>query len=127
MTTPPYLQQQLDHLDEKIKEAQASLADPDLKQLAQEEIANLEAQKKALLASFSPTADSEGNAGASLDFRPAIIEIRAAAGGDEAKIWADDLTRMYTRFCDIAGFTYQLIDDGIIKKKSGNSWHNKPG
>ena len=33
-----------------------------------------------------------------LDFRTVIMEIRQGVGGDEAKIWAEDLTRMYTRY-----------------------------
>jgi peptide chain release factor 1 len=37
----------------------------------------------------------------------AIIEIRPAAGGDEAKIWADDLRRMYLRFGEKQGWKTQ--------------------
>jgi len=45
----------------------------------------------------------------------AIIEIRSAAGGDEAKIWADDLLRMYLRFAERQGWKNQIIDKGIIR------------
>ncbi|MFH0863946.1 MAG: peptide chain release factor-like protein [Candidatus Gottesmanbacteria bacterium] len=44
-----------------------------------------------------------------------IIEIRGAAGGDEAKIWADDLVRMYTRYAQAQGWKVELIDQGTIK------------
>lgn len=44
------------------------------------------------------------------DDRDALIEIRAAAGGDEAAIWAGDLARMYTRFAEREGFKTELMD-----------------
>lgn len=47
----------------------------------------------------------------------AILEIRGAAGGDEAKIWADDLLRMYTRFATTQGWKADLIGDGVFRVK----------
>lgn len=45
----------------------------------------------------------------------AILEIRGATGGDEAKIWARDLLRMYLRFAQSQGFKVQILDEGVIK------------
>lgn len=45
----------------------------------------------------------------------AIIETRPGTGGDEAKIWADDLLRMYTRYAHSQGWKVYSIDDGVIK------------
>lgn len=44
-----------------------------------------------------------------------ILEIRPAAGGDEAKIWANDLARMYTRFANSERWQVSEIDNGVIK------------
>lgn len=44
-----------------------------------------------------------------LDDRPAIIEIRAGTGGDEAAIFAADLYRMYTRFAERRGWRIEMI------------------
>ncbi len=44
-----------------------------------------------------------------------IIEIHGAAGGDEAKIWADDLTRMYTRYALTQGWKVEPLGQGTIK------------
>ena len=44
-----------------------------------------------------------------------IMEIRGAAGGDEAKIWAEDLLRMYLRFAEKQGWKTQIISKGIIR------------
>src|SRR4030043_1737159 len=50
----------------------------------------------------------------------AIIEIRGAAGGDEAKIWADDLLRMYLRFGEKQGWKSQIISRGVIRLQGAN-------
>lgn len=44
-----------------------------------------------------------------------ILEIRPGTGGEEAKIWTEDLLRMYTRFANFCGFKVIQIDEGIIK------------
>jgi len=44
-----------------------------------------------------------------LDDRPAIVEIRAGTGGDEAAIFAADLLRMYTRFAERRGWRTEMI------------------
>jgi peptide chain release factor 1 len=44
-----------------------------------------------------------------LDDRPAIVEIRAGTGGDEAAIFAADLFRMYTRFAERRGWRVEMI------------------
>ena len=45
----------------------------------------------------------------------AIIEIRPAAGGDESRIWASDLLRMYMRFAQVQNWKAVLVDGGTIK------------
>lgn len=44
-----------------------------------------------------------------------ILEVRGAAGGSEAKIWAADLLRMYLRFSQSQGFKTQLLDEGVLR------------
>lgn len=46
-----------------------------------------------------------------------IIEIRPAAGGEEAKIWAHDLLRMYTRFANFQNWKVEQIDDLALRIK----------
>ena len=41
----------------------------------------------------------------------AILEIHAGAGGTEAQDWAEMLERMYLRFCDRRGFSYDIMDE----------------
>ncbi|MBI4990914.1 PCRF domain-containing protein, partial [Candidatus Gottesmanbacteria bacterium] len=51
-----------------------------------------------------------------------ILEIRGATGGDEAKIWAADLLRMYSRFATFKGWQTLLLDDGVLKIKGPNAY-----
>src|SRR3990167_2763423 len=47
----------------------------------------------------------------------AIIELRGGTGGDEAKIWAADLLRMYLRYCSFLGWKIEQLNDLTIKIK----------
>lgn len=51
-----------------------------------------------------------------------IMEIRGAAGGDEAKIWAEDLLRMYFRFAEKQGWKTQIITKGVIHIQGLNAY-----
>lgn len=51
-----------------------------------------------------------------------ILEIRGATGGDEAKIWANDLLRMYSRFAAIKSWQTVLLDEGVIKIKGPGAY-----
>jgi peptide chain release factor 1 len=118
MNQNPY-QNQIKQLEAKIKENKELLDDPELRILAKEELTKLNKQKKSLKkaakeyeealkeqeeAKKDPTKKSA-----------AILEIRAGAGGDEAKIWAADLMRMYLRYSQNKGLKAKIIDDLVIK------------
>jgi peptide chain release factor 1 len=88
------------------KEIINSGADAELSSLAQSELSDLEGKKakceeeiKFLLLPKDPN-----------DNKNAIMEIRAGTGGEEAALFANDLFRMYTRFCEKKGWKYELID-----------------
>jgi len=50
----------------------------------------------------------------------AILEIRGATGGDEAKIWAGDLARMYTKFAQKKGWRVSSLGENVLKIKGEN-------
>ncbi|MBX3106102.1 MAG: peptide chain release factor 1 [Bacteroidetes bacterium] len=81
--------------------------DADLKQMAKEEMEMLEAEKtkleeeiRVLLIPKDP-----------VDERNAVVEIRAGTGGDEASIFAGDLFRMYSRYCEKKGWKTEVVDE----------------
>jgi peptide chain release factor 1 len=86
--------------------------DPDFVAEARAEVTRLEAEveqlQKALLPLLIPRDP--------LDDRPAIVEIRAGTGGDEAGLFAGDLLRMYTRFIERRGWRTETISysDGTM-------------
>ena len=108
-----YLQEEIGRLQSQIKADEAILSDPELGSLAKAEIENLKLQIEQLQA--GPETHEEDTTTDNLDNSPAIIEIRGAAGGDEAKIFAGDIMRMYTRFAENHGFSIEVIDEGIVK------------
>ena len=82
-------------------------SDPDIKAMAQEEIAaaeeelpRLEQQLKVLLLPKDP-----------LDEKNTILEIRAGTGGEEASLFAADLFRMYTRYAEVKGWKVEVMSE----------------
>lgn len=105
-----YLKQQLDELAKRIEENRKLVSDPDLGPLAQAEIQELEKQKKELEPSVISRQSSDSLKADNLKSDVCIIEIRSAAGGDEAGIFAGDLLRMYTKFAQIRGWRIEELD-----------------
>lgn len=108
-------QKQSRELDEA-KDLLGSAEEADMRELAQMEIAELEASIAALLEQLRlmllPTDPR--------DSKNVIVEIRAGAGGDEAGIFAGDLLRLYTRYADSNRWKVGLLDvneqgNGIFK------------
>lgn len=114
----PY-QQQIEQIDHQIKQNQKLLEDPELAPLAEDELKKLKTQKQSLEKAAKDYQQSlEEQEAAEKDptlKSPAIVEIRAGAGGDEAKIWASDLLRMYHRFCQNQNLKLRFIDDLVFK------------
>ncbi len=81
--------------------------DPDLQEMAQEEINDLNHQIEALEAEMRQLLVPKD----ARDDKNVYIEIRAGAGGDEAGLFAADLFRMYTRYAETRGWKVELIDE----------------
>ena len=91
---------------EGIEEAKEMTSDPELGDMAKEELKRLEAEKTKLDSELEILLiPKDPN-----DSKNIIMEIRGAAGGDEANIFAGDLFRMYTRYAEKQGFTYQVYN-----------------
>lgn len=102
----------IDSIDAKIKDTTSLLTDPALKEMAEEEIKNLETQKAQILGNFERESNDVNKN--SIDERDIILEVSGAAGGDEAKLWGDELLRMYSRFTERVGLNMKNLDDGVI-------------
>src|SRR3989344_326538 len=123
-----YLQQQINELNIRIEEIKPLLDDPEMKQLAEQEIAQLERQKQKLEQSAQTHPESETSSNG-VNPNVAILEIRSAAGGDEAGLFAGDLLQMYTRFAESKKWSIEELDrsegklgqiKGIVLKVQGS-------
>lgn len=104
---------QINELEKKIEETKILLEDPSLKEMAEKEILELQQQKNQLEESINAAnAEREEE---SLDTRSTILEIKGAAGGEEAKLWGEELLRMYIRFAQKKGLKVESLDDNVIK------------
>ena len=93
------------------EDASAMLSDPELRELAQEELAaaradmeRLEDELKRLLLPKDPN-----------DEKNVILEIRAGIGGEEGALFAADLLRMYTMYAERRGWTLSIVNGNMTE------------
>ncbi len=112
---------QLSFLESKIAETEELLSDIELASLAQEELEQLKQEKAALQTQLDslPVEKSDSNS-MQLNTKNVILEVKGAAGGDEAKNWARELLRLYMRFAERKGFKIEIMDENTIKIKGHN-------
>src|SRR3954451_13145597 len=81
------------------------LTDPDMRELAQEELRQLEVRRDALLAELKVLlVPKDPN-----DAKNVVLEIRGGTGGDEAALFASDLFRMYSRYAERNGWKGEVL------------------
>ncbi|PIE67450.1 MAG: peptide chain release factor 1 [Deltaproteobacteria bacterium] len=80
--------------------------DPEMKQMAAEEVARLEQDKERLQGELKILLIPRDP----LDDKNVILEIRAGTGGDEAGLFAGDLFKMYQRYADSRGWKVEVMD-----------------
>ncbi len=80
--------------------------DPDMRELAHEELKSLLARRDTLLAELKVLLiPKDPN-----DSKNVVLEIRAGAGGDEAALFASDLFRMYSRYAERQGWRLEILN-----------------
>ena len=114
-----YRQTQILEIEKKIREAEALLSDPTLFEEAQKEIKVLEEQKTLLMQNINEKKNEEED---SLDNRNVILEVKGAAGGDEAKLWKKELLQMYYKFAQKRGFNVKHLDENVIKISNNSTF-----
>lgn len=91
----------------EIEGAEAMLADPEMKELAEMELpdlrARLPAAEQAVKLALIPRDAADG--------KPALLEIRPGTGGDEAALFAGDLLRMYQKYAENMGWKFEILEE----------------
>src|SRR6056297_3182588 len=90
-----------------IEGARAMLDDPEMRDLARAEIEELEARLPEMEAALQLALLPRDKA----DSRAAILEIRPGTGGEEAALFAADLMRMYQRYTEAQGWSFEVIEE----------------
>jgi peptide chain release factor 1 len=89
-----------------LAEAELMLSDPEMRELASAEIPSLKSRipemEQALRLALLPKDAA--------DARAAILEIRPGTGGEEAALFAADLARMYQRYAETQGWTFNILE-----------------
>ena len=89
-----------------IEETEEMVKDPELSEIAKDDLKRLTSEKEALDSELEVLLiPKDPN-----DDKNVVIEIRGAAGGDEANIFAGDLFRMYTHYAEKKGFSYKVYN-----------------
>lgn len=105
-----FLATEYERLEQKKEEVQATaLADPDLKELADEEVQELVTQQEAIEEQIETilTVEEEEE-----QFpNEVILEVRAGAGGEEAALFAEELAEMYQKYGEQQGWTVRSLDE----------------
>ena len=94
-----------------IEDAEAMLADPEMRELAEDELPALRARlpemEQAMRLALLPRDAA--------DARPAMVEIRPGTGGDEASLFAADLLRMYQRYAEARGWKFDTLEQNLTE------------
>ena len=99
--------QKLKKIEEDLEESKELVKDPELGDFAKEEITRLTAEKEKLEKDIEVMLlPKDPN-----DEKNVIVEIRGAAGGDEANIFAGDLYRMYTKYAEKQGWKIEVLTE----------------
>lgn len=96
---------ELQRLRGELVDLQAMLDDPEMRDMAEEELANVKARLPEAERDMAIRLLPKDSA----DERSAMLEVRAGTGGDEAALFAGDLFRMYQRYAETQGWTVELI------------------
>ncbi len=92
-------------VSKRITEDRAALNDPDLGELARDELPELEARQSSLEQEIAVLLlPKDPN-----DERNTLLEIRAGTGGEEAALFAADLLRMYSRYAERRGWRVEIL------------------
>lgn len=89
-----------------LEEAQLLVDDPEMGEMARMEVEELTQKKEILIHELEILLIPKDEN----DDKDIIMEIRGAAGGDEANIFAGDLFRMYSRYADKEGWKIEVIN-----------------
>lgn len=116
-----HLREHISRLEEKLSELTAlASSDPELAPLVEEEQKALQEEIAAVQKTIKGV---DSGAQQQQNFTNCIVELRGGTGGEEAKIWANDLLQMYTRWAINKHLDVELLEEGVLKVKGKQAYN----
>ena len=103
------LNKKIEHFSISLTEAEALVNGSELGEIAKEDVVNLKEEIATAQAKLEELLIPRDPA----DDKPAIVEIRAGAGGDEASLFAGELYRMYLKYAEAHGLKFEPISENL--------------
>ena len=103
------LNKKIVQFEANLEEAEALVNDPELGEIAREDVATIKNELEGAREKLEELLIPRDPA----DDKPAIMEIRAGAGGDEASLFAGELYRMYLKYAEAHGLRSELISENM--------------
>jgi len=108
-----YLADEYERLSKKAEETkELAEGDDELAELAKEDLRLLEDQQRELWGQMVSIVEKDKEEAA--EPKSVVLEVRAGAGGDEAAIFAFDLSQMYEKYCLKKGWQWQTLDTSTV-------------
>ena len=106
-----YFISELERLEQSKKETEELFNNPDMKELAEEELKSIAEQQNAYLTQIEESLKKEEE---EEEFpNEIVLEVRAGAGGDEASIFAYQLAQMYQRYAEKKGWIVNKLEESL--------------
>ncbi len=94
--------------------------DPSMKEIAEADLANIAEQKKNTEDQIKAIIESEKE---EIEYpTELILEVRAATGGDEATLFAEELMQMYKKYAETKGWSVKIIEDLTLEIKGKTAY-----
>lgn len=103
------LNKKIVQFETNLTEAEALINDPELGEIAKDDAESIKKELKVSQEKLEELLIPRDPA----DDKPAIIEIRAGAGGDEASLFAGELHRMYQKYAEAHGLKFELVSENL--------------
>jgi peptide chain release factor 1 len=108
-----YLAENLERLLKEEEEVLALTENPEMKEMAESDLKNIEIQKEALTKQMDEILEEEIRKQKEEEEFPneIVLEVRAGVGGEEAALFAEELATMYRKYADTKGWSVSIMDE----------------
>lgn len=108
-----FLAEEYERLLQKEEDLKKMAEDPELKEMADEDLKNIYLQKEGIEKQVENIEKSEEEESRSDDAKEIVLEIRAGAGGDEASLFARQLAEAYERYAEMQGWSFKKLEESM--------------